>query len=109
MFLESVIVLDAAMTQVAVQRLKGQQILFRDASRKLQEQIQMAETLSEHFNVLARAVGVVEINPEELRNNLEPEKARHISGWVNLARAEMLSVFGQDGELHAAMEEFSLL
>jgi hypothetical protein len=56
MFLESVITLDAAIAQVAAERLNGQPVLFRDCSVKLEEQLQMAQELSEHFNFLARAV-----------------------------------------------------
>jgi 3'-phosphoadenosine 5'-phosphosulfate sulfotransferase (PAPS reductase)/FAD synthetase len=65
MFLESVIILDAAIAQLAAERLNGQPVLFRDCSLKLEEQLQMAEELSEHFNLLARAVGVAEINLED--------------------------------------------
>jgi 3'-phosphoadenosine 5'-phosphosulfate sulfotransferase (PAPS reductase)/FAD synthetase len=57
MFLESVIILDAAIAQLATERLNGQPVLFRDCSLKLEEQLQMAEELSEHFNFLARSVG----------------------------------------------------
>ena len=34
---------------------------------------------------------------------------RRISIWVNLARLEMLSTFGKTVEMHAAMNQFSLL
>ncbi len=33
----------------------------------------MAEELSEHFNLLARAVDAAEINLEELRNSLQSD------------------------------------
>jgi hypothetical protein len=85
MFLESVITLDAAIAQVAAERLNGQPVLFRDCSVKLEEQLQMAQELSEHFNFLARAVDADEINLEELRNSLQSETDCQISICVHLA------------------------
>jgi hypothetical protein len=69
MFLESVIILDGAIARLAALRLNGQPVLFRDCSVKLDEQLQMPDALSEHFNLLARAVDAAEINLEELRNS----------------------------------------
>jgi hypothetical protein len=73
MFIEPVIILDAAIAQVVSERLNGQPVLFRDCSVKLEEQVQMAEELSEHFNLLARSVDAAEVSLEELRNNLQSE------------------------------------
>jgi hypothetical protein len=53
--------------------------------------------------------GAAEINLEELRNSLQSEADRRISVWVNLARVEMLSLFGKTEEMHAAMDQFYLL
>jgi len=75
----AVITQDAAIAQVAAERLNGQPVLFRDCSVKLEEQLQMAQELSEHFNFLARAVDADEINLEELRNSLQSETDRQIS------------------------------
>jgi hypothetical protein len=108
-FLESVIILDAAIAQVAAERLNGQPVLFQDCSVKLEEQLQMAEELSEHFNLLARAVDVAEINLEELRNGLQSETDRQISIWVHLAHTAALSLFGTEKEVRAAIEQSFLL
>jgi hypothetical protein len=109
MFLERVIILDGAIAQLAGERLNGQPVLFRDCSVKLEEQLQMAEELSEHFNFLARAVDAAETNLEELRNSLQSETDRQISIWVHLARTATLSTFGTEKEMHAAMEQSFLL
>ena len=109
MFLESVIILDAAIAQITAERLSGQPLLFRDTAIKLAEQLQMATDLSTWFNELAVEVGADEINLEELRNSLQSETDRRISTWVNLARVEMLSLFGKTEELHAAMAQGFLL
>jgi hypothetical protein len=103
MFIETVIILDAAIGQVAGERLSGQPVLFVDSAVKLTEQLQMATDLSTWFNSLAVEVGAAEINLEELRNSLQSETNRKISIWVNLARLEMLSTFGKTDEMHAAM------
>ena len=109
MFLESVIILDAAIAQLATERLNGQPVLFRDCSLKPEEQLQMAEELSEHFNLLARSVGTAETNLEELRNSLQSETDRQISIWVHLARTAALNTFGTEKEVQAAMEQTFLL
>ena len=105
MFLERVIILDRAIAQLASERLNGQPVLFRDSSVKLEEQLQMAEELAEDFNLVARGVDVAPISLEELRNSLQPETDRQVGIWVRLARSAMLSTFGTEKEMHAAMEE----
>jgi hypothetical protein len=109
MFLESVIVLDAAIIQVAVERLSGQPMLFRDTSAKLGEQLQLAKRLSEHFNSLARTLGAAEIDLEEFRSSLQSETDHQISIWINLARIAALGTFGTEEKMHAAMDEYYLL
>jgi hypothetical protein len=54
----------------------------------------MAEELSEHFNLLARAAGATEVNLEELRDSLQSRIDQQISIWVHLARTEMLNTLG---------------
>jgi hypothetical protein len=108
-FLESVIILDAAIAQVVAERLNGQPMLFRDCSVKLDEQLQMAERASEYFNLLASSAGSAEIDLGELRESLQPEIDHQISIWVNLARSETLSAFGNLDDMHAAMDRHSLL
>jgi hypothetical protein len=71
MFLEGVVVLDAAIAQVVAERLDGQSVLFRDCEAALHEQLQMAETISKHFNLLAGEFDVAKINPDDLRNILQ--------------------------------------
>jgi hypothetical protein len=83
----------------AVEQL--QPVLFRDCSVKLEEQLQMAQELSEHFNFLARAVDADEINLEEPRNSLQSETDRQISIWALLAFTTTLSTFGTEKEMHA--------
>jgi len=109
MFLERVAILDGAIAQLSSERLNGQPILFRDSSVKLEEQLQMAEELSEDFNLLARGVDVAEISLEALRNSLQSETDRQISIWVQLARSAALSTFGTEKEIDAAMEQGFLL
>jgi hypothetical protein len=108
LFLESVIVLDAAIAQVVSERLDGQSVLFRDCEAALQEQLQMAETISKHFNLLVGESDVAEINLDELRNILQSETDRRISIWVDLARLEMLNTFGTAEEMRAAMDRYFL-
>jgi len=48
-------------------------MLFRDCEVHLQEQLQIADTLSKHFNPLADALDIAKIDVEELRNSLQSE------------------------------------
>jgi len=106
-FLERVIILECAIDQLVAERFNGQPVLFNDCSVKLEEQLQMAEVVSEHFNLLARSVGTAEMNLEELRNSLQSETDCQVSIWVHLARTAALSLFGTEKEMHDAMEQYS--
>ena len=107
--IKSVIIFDAAIAQVAVERLNGQPLLFRDTAIKMAEQLQMASGLSTWFNELAREVSAAEIDLEEVRNSLRSETNRQISIWVHLARTVALSTFDTKEEMHAAMDQYLLL
>ena len=109
MFLESVVMLEASVALVVAQQLNGQPVLFRDCEAALREQLQMAETLSTLFNIVAGTLNIPKINLDDLRNSLQSETDRRISRWVSLARMQMLSTFGNLEDLHAAMEQFSPL
>jgi hypothetical protein len=105
-FLDRVIILDAAIGQLASERLNGEPMLFRDCAVRLGEQLRMAEKLSRHFNSLARAVGASEINLRDFRADLQSETDRQVSTWISLARLALLSTFGSEEEVHAALERY---
>jgi hypothetical protein len=109
MFINAVIVLDAAIIHVAAERLSGQPVLFRDCEVKLKEQLQMAERLSDHFNFLAHEVGAAAVNLKELRNSLRSETDDQVSIWISLARVEALGHFGTVEQMHAAMDQYAHL
>ena len=69
----------------------------------------MAERATEYFNFMARSEGAAEIDLAELRESLRPEIDRQVSIWVNLARLEMLSAFGNTVDVHGAMDRLVLL
>ena len=107
MFLERVIILERAVDQLVAERFNGQPVLFHDCSVQLEEQLQMAKDVSEHFNFLARSVDTAEINLVELRNSLQSQTDRQICIWVHLARTAALSLFGTEKEMQDAMEQYS--
>jgi hypothetical protein len=109
MFIKPVIGLDVAIAQLVAERMNGQPVQFHDSSVQLEEQLQMAQELSDHFNLLTRAVGDAELNLESLRDSLQSIIDRQISIWVHLARAQSLSLFGTEKEVHAALEQGLLL
>jgi hypothetical protein len=104
MVIEPVFILDAAITQVAAERLIGQSVLFRDTAAKLEEQLKMVTDLTTWFNEAAVKVASAQIDLEEVRDNLQSEIDRQISIWVHFARTAALSLFGTEKETHAAME-----
>jgi hypothetical protein len=104
--IEPVILLDAVIAQLVVDRLVGQPVLFRDSAASLLEQLQMVAKLSSWFNETAVDVGSSEINLEELRTSLQTKIDRQIALWVSLARIEMLSAFGKREEMHAEMNQY---
>jgi hypothetical protein len=57
------------------------------------------------FNKLAFAVGAAEINLEEPRKSLKTTTDRTVSIWVNLARLEMLRLFGTPTEVRTALDQ----
>lgn len=65
----------------------------------------MATNLLTWFNMLAVAVGAAEVNLEELRNSLQSEIDEKSSTWLDLGRMQMLHLFGNTEELHAAMNQ----
>ena len=50
-----------------------------------------------------------QIKLDELRKSLQSEIDHQITIWVNLARVTMLSLFGQHEEVHAALNQCSLV
>jgi hypothetical protein len=82
LFIESVIILDAAVGQIAAERFNGQPVLFRDTAIMLTEQLKMASDLSNWFNEAAVRVGSAPIDID-----------RQVSIWVHLAHTDTLSLF----------------
>jgi hypothetical protein len=109
LFIETVIILDAAVGQIAAERFNGQPVLFRDTAIKLTEQLKMASNLSNWFNEAAVRVGSAQIDLETLRDNLQSEIDRRISIWLHLAHTEALILFGTETEIRNAMEQSLLL
>jgi hypothetical protein len=105
MFIESVIILDAWIAEVSAAHLNGEPVLFDDTAAKLAEQLQMTTDLSKYFNELAVEVGAAEIDLEEVRGSLRTETDRQVSSWVNLARADALSLFGTVQEVIEVLQK----
>src|SRR5205085_3228427 len=76
----------------------GQAVLFSDTSDRLVSQIGMATDVVAWFNLLAQETGAIELSLEGLRKTIgqRPEVAKRVSEWVEHARLEMLSEFGEE-------------
>jgi hypothetical protein len=104
-FIKAVVILEAAVSQVAADRFCGEPILFCETALELADQSKKASDLSGWFNELAVGVAVEPIDPDKLREELQPEIDQQTSGWIRLARMESLNLFGTHQELHAAIDE----
>jgi hypothetical protein len=104
LFIEPIVLLDAAIAQLVAGPLKDHPILFRDSEEKLAEQLEMATQLSTCFNETMVLEGSTEIDMEQLRTKLQSEVVRKTAIWVSLARFEMLKLFGTIEEQTAAID-----
>jgi len=90
MFVEGVVVLDAAISRVVTEHMSGQPVLFRDSSEKIQRQLEMSERLSEAFNSLGgRAAGAVDYLIKQTSQNrpLDEFGSIHISRAATSTRS----------------------
>jgi hypothetical protein len=102
LFIEDGLVLEGALAQISAEHFDGQAVLFSDTSDRLVSQIGMATDVVAWFNLLAQEIGAIELSLEGLRNSLGSEVAKRVSEWVDHARLEMLSEFGEEGIFHEA-------
>jgi len=102
-FIESVLILEGALKGISSDYFDGQ-VLFRDSAVKVTEQLPMTIDLTAWFNESAEKVGASPIDLDPIRNSLQSQVNGQISSWVNLARLEMLDVFGTEAEFRATFE-----
>ncbi len=105
LFIEDILILEAAVARISSDHLNGQTTLFRDASVALEEQLLPAKTFSHSFNTLASKVGVPEINLASIRTSIRSEVDQQVSSWENLSRLEVLVVFGEGDACRAAANQ----
>jgi len=81
LFIEDILILEAAVARISSDHLNGQTTLFRDASVALEEQLLPAKTFSHSFNTLASKVGVPEINLASIRTSIRSEVDQQVSSY----------------------------
>ncbi len=92
---EDLLISEEACSRTSSERLEGQDVLFPDVRKDLNERIEAAKMLSDCFSRMATESGEVEIDWEQIRTSLEPVVDRQVAGWVNLARMSMLLALGK--------------
>jgi len=107
-FLESMVIFNAAIANVSSQYLNGHPALFPECRAQLEYQLQIAKTLTKHFNELAAEVDLPPINLTDLPKGLQADIERQVSSWINLAIVEMLDRFGDPDDVCSAMDRFFL-
>ena len=105
-FVEEVLLLDGATSQVRAEHFGGTSILFSDSVLKLNEQLDLANKALGYFKVPARKLNFKELTAESVREKLGPDIARQSSGWMSLARIQMLSDFGDEADFRTAFSQF---
>jgi hypothetical protein len=104
-FVNEVLELDCAISQVSAERFGGQPILFSDSATKLKEQMDLASQALQHFNFWAKELKVTELTAEGICKKLRPGVDRQVSRWVIIARGEMLGVFGEEADFRASLDQ----
>jgi hypothetical protein len=105
-FVEEILSLDSAISQLSEEQFRGQPLLFTDTALKLAEQLDMAALALKYFNLFAKRFNFAEMSAESIRDKLRPEVNQQVSRWRSVARIAMLVVFGEDAELSAAFDQF---
>jgi len=104
-FVEKILVVEAAISEISVQRFRGQPLLFSDSAAKLKEQLDFAEKALELFNSLAREAKFLELNRDEISSRLRAEVDQQVLRSVLVARGEMLAVFGNEADLRTTFNQ----
>ena len=101
-FVEEVLLLDGAISQVSAEHFGSQPILFSDSVLKLQEQLDLANRALGYFNQLAQKLNFKELTAESVRETLGTDITQQASRWMHLARFQMLVDFGDGADCRAA-------
>ena len=107
LFVEEVLLLKGAISQVSADHLDGQPILFSDSAAKLKEQTDLVEQALKHLNRLAEQLEFAELSREEICDRLRAEVDQQVSRWLIVARSAMLAVFGEHLELISNFKHLS--
>jgi len=105
-FVEEVLLLDSAISQISAEHFGGTSILFSDSVLRLKEQLDLANKALGYFKVLAGKLNFKELTAESVRERLGPDIDRQASGWMTLARIQMLSDFGDEADFRTAYSQF---
>jgi hypothetical protein len=103
-FIEAIFSLDGAVSEVCAEHFGGQPLLFGDSVQQLREQLDVANTILECFNLLADKLNFKELTEKSIRETLEPDITKQHFEWLDLARVETLAEFGDEADRRA---EFS--
>jgi len=98
-FVERIFVLEGTISQLSVEQLRGQQILFVDSAQKLAEVVGFAEKAVDHFNFIAKEIGRPALDSDEIRISLRAEIDQQAARTILVARIAMLSLFGEDSDM----------
>lgn len=105
LFVEEILLLDGAISQVSADQFDGQPILFYDSAAKLKEQTDLVEQALKHFNRLAEQLKFAELRREEICDRLRAEVDQQVWRWLIVARSAMLAEFGEHAELIANFKQ----
>jgi len=101
-FIEEIFLLDGAVSEVCAEHFGGQPLLFGNSVQQLKEQLDVANTILECFNLLADKLKFKELTEKSIRETLKGEITMQHLAWLDLARVETLAEFGDEADRHAA-------
>ena len=105
MFVEDILCLDEAVSQLSIEKFNGQCVLFSDSAEKLKEQQGLAEKTLEHFNLVAQHLQVPELRMETIRTEIRLHADRQVDSWVIMSSGLMFSLFGGGRGFCASIDE----
>ena len=102
-FVEPVLILDGAISQISAENFEGQPFLFLDSASRLKEQLEMVDQAVKVFNLVAECLNFTNLSVASIRESLRERVDQQASRWVDLAFLEMLAVQGDAAEFYSAI------
>ena len=104
--IEDMLILEDAITRATAEHFINREILFRDASKVLEKQLEMVKRFVESFNYLTFQTPIAKIDLEVLRITTQSKVLAQCTEWIRHARLNMLLTFDPGESWRIVLDEF---